>query len=42
MKNMDIYEDLGLIENFLQGTQDFDEIQENVKSDYLRDILAKI
>ena len=42
LKNVDIYQDLGLIENFLQGTQDFDDIQENVKSDYLRNILGKI
>lgn len=40
--SIDIYEDLALIDNFLQGSQDFDDIQENVKNDYLRDILRKI
>ena len=42
LKQMDIYEDLSLFEGYLQGTQEFDDIQENVRSDYLRGLLGKL
>lgn len=41
-KEAELRGDLGRLEGFLQGTQDWDEVQENVKSDWLRNLVTRV